>query len=122
MTKLDKQSNTNERIFLEMTRRKRNLMGITLFFRKYITKRIGSTTKMQSIEYDYLERRIKDCNSGKPNHERHRSKRLHSPSHFSERRSITIREAYNINAGTQGYIKEQLAYAVAAACSQRRRS
>ena len=41
-TKLDKQS-------FSPTQMKRNLMMITLFFRKYITKLIGNTIKMPYI-------------------------------------------------------------------------
>ena len=47
---------------------KRNLMMITLFFRKHTTELIGNSIKMQYIGKNHPERRIKDCNSGKQNH------------------------------------------------------
>ena len=47
MTKLDRQSSSHLSCHSVTTQMKRNLMMITLFLRKYITKLIGNTIKMQ---------------------------------------------------------------------------
>ena len=52
MTKLDKQSSSHFWVHSVTTQMKRNLMMITLFFRKYITKLFGNTIKMQSLPFE----------------------------------------------------------------------
>ena len=58
MTKLDKQSPSHLWIHSVTTQMKRNLIVITLFLRKYITKLLGNTVKMQYVGSNYPERRI----------------------------------------------------------------
>ena len=67
-----KQSFEHQQTLLEMTWRKKNLMMIAQFHRKYQTQIVGNTTKMPYIGYDYQEIRIKDWNSGTRSHSKSR--------------------------------------------------
>ena len=55
-------------ILLERTRKRRSLISITQFLKKFHMKLGGNATKMLYIGYDWRKRRIKVCNSGKRNH------------------------------------------------------
>ena len=56
-------SNTNES-FLDMTWKRKSLIMISQFHRKYLTQFVGNTTKMPFFGYDYPECR-KGWNSGR---------------------------------------------------------